>query len=275
MNRILKRPMFRIGGSTGTGITSGLDRQNYQNGGGADARRFIQRPMTPVAEKSKPAAGFLNPQGVGLGMGTLPGFLTQFGLNLASATPRGNIFATAAESAKEPFSQFQAAKFAEAQEEREFKRDVELQMLKNLDEDSRSAIMKQAEEGYDAGLYSSVNEGIRRLLQTKEFGVADRPGEKRQENIDNLVDIALRQPGMDPIRDAPIVKNQITVVQDYKTLEENNPEIDFAAAPLIIIEERRKDYEPGKVYYSGEQDQFFVFNGPEADQPFTPVDVKR
>ena len=275
MNRILKRPMFRMGGSTGTGITSGLDRQNYQNGGGADARRFIQRPMAPVAEKPKPAAGFLNPQGVGLGMGTLPGFLTQFGLNLLSATPRGNIFATAAESAKEPFSQFQAAKFAEAQSKREFERDVELQMLKNLDEDSRSAIMKQAEEGYDAGLYSSVNEGVRRLLQTKEFGVADRPGEKRQENIDNLVDIALRQPGMDPIRDAPIVKNQITVVQDYKTLEENNPEIDFAPAPLMIIEERRKDYEPGKVYYSGEQDQFFVFNGPEADQPFTPVDVKR
>ena len=25
MNRILKRPMFRIGGSAGTGITSGLD----------------------------------------------------------------------------------------------------------------------------------------------------------------------------------------------------------------------------------------------------------
>ena len=130
-----------MGGSTGTGITSGLDRQNYQNGGGADARRFIQRPMTPVAEKPKPAAGFLNPRGVGLGMGTLPGFLTQFGLNLASATPRGNIFATAAESAKEPFSQFQAAKFAEAQSEKEFERDVELQMLKNLDEDSRSAIM--------------------------------------------------------------------------------------------------------------------------------------
>ena len=25
MNRVLKRPMFRIGGSAGTGITSGLD----------------------------------------------------------------------------------------------------------------------------------------------------------------------------------------------------------------------------------------------------------
>ena len=267
--------MFRIGGSSGTGITSGLDRKNYRVGGGADARRFIQRPMAPVAEKPKPAVGFLNPQGVGLGMGTLPGFLTQFGLNLASATPRGNIFATAAEAAKDPFQRFQAAKFEEAQSKKEFERDVELQMLKNLDEDSRSAIMKQAEEGFEAGEYSSVNEGVRRLLQTKEFGVADRPGEKRQKNIDNLVDIALRQAGMDPVRDEPIVRNQITVVQDYKILEENNPETNFAPASLMIIEERRKDYEPGKVYYSGEQDKFFVFNGPEADQPFTPVDVKR
>ena len=35
MNRILKRPMFRIGGSAGTGITTGLDtpRQNYNIAG--------------------------------------------------------------------------------------------------------------------------------------------------------------------------------------------------------------------------------------------------
>ena len=30
MNRVLKRPMFRMGGSTGTGITSGLDRPKYK-----------------------------------------------------------------------------------------------------------------------------------------------------------------------------------------------------------------------------------------------------
>ena len=34
MNRTLRRPMFRRGGSTGTGITSGLDkpREQYQEG---------------------------------------------------------------------------------------------------------------------------------------------------------------------------------------------------------------------------------------------------
>ena len=34
MKRVLNRPMFRIGGSAGTGITSGLDqpRKQYENG---------------------------------------------------------------------------------------------------------------------------------------------------------------------------------------------------------------------------------------------------
>ena len=31
-SRTLKRPMFRIGGSSGTGITSGLDRPGYKEG---------------------------------------------------------------------------------------------------------------------------------------------------------------------------------------------------------------------------------------------------
>ena len=38
MNRILRRPMFRIGGSTGTGITSGLDRKGYKEGPTDDDR---------------------------------------------------------------------------------------------------------------------------------------------------------------------------------------------------------------------------------------------
>ena len=273
-NRTLTRPMFRMGGSSGTGITSGLDRPGYQQGGGADARFFIQRPMSPQTSNvdNKPT---------GLGLGTIPGFLTQFGLNLASATPRGNIFATAAEAAKDPFATFQQAKFAEAKEEREFERERELQMLKNLDEDTRSAIMKQAEEGFDAGIYDSVNEGVRRLLATKEFGVADRQGERRQDRIDDLVKVALNQPGVDPMEE-PIIRNQITVQQDYKTLEENNPNVDFADQFNMFLDIdlqtrqiKNQNLTPGKVYYSGVTDEFFVFNGPQAEEKFTKIDVKR
>ena len=156
MNRTLKRPMFRMCCSTGSGITSGLDRQNYKIGGGAGMARdnirlsdlpFMKTQNTPtVDDKSVPKTSFLNPQGVGLGMGTLPGFLTQFGLNLVSATPRGNIFATAAESAKEPFSRFQAAKFKEKQSEDEFKKDLALALAKPQKQTLRQAVNKQTGE---------------------------------------------------------------------------------------------------------------------------------
>ena len=116
MNRTLKRPMFRIGGSAGTGITSGLDqpRKQYANG--------TQMPNFQV--------------------GGLPGFLTGFGLNLLSTPPRGNIFQTAAVAAQDPFRRLQATQaaamktasdraFAEklAKEERDFE---ESQLEKRL-----------------------------------------------------------------------------------------------------------------------------------------------
>ena len=78
--------MFRIGGSAGTGITSGLDkpRAQYANG-------------TP------------NPYNMGaFSPGSLPGFLTSFGLDLLSRPPQGNIFQTAAAAARGPLERFQA-----------------------------------------------------------------------------------------------------------------------------------------------------------------------
>ena len=96
MNRTLRRPMFRIGGSAGTGITSGLNqpRKQYQEG-------------TP------------NPYASNLMPGTLPGFLTSFGLDLLSRPPQGGFFQTVAASAKGPFETFQAAEMARAREQSE------------------------------------------------------------------------------------------------------------------------------------------------------------
>jgi len=88
MNRILKRPMFRIGGSAGTGITSGLNQPQQMAKGG---RINYQQGTTP------------NFQFAGM-----PGFLTQFGLNLLSTPPQGNIFQTSAVAAKDPFNVLQA-----------------------------------------------------------------------------------------------------------------------------------------------------------------------
>tara|TARA_R100000655_G_scaffold69919_1_gene108127 strand:+ start:31 stop:1176 length:1146 start_codon:yes stop_codon:yes gene_type:complete len=105
MKRVLSRPMFRIGGSAGTGITSGLDQQRkqYQNGERVTQGLDPYVKDTMVAFKKFGAMPRQSP----LAAGTLPGFLTQFGLDLVSRTPTGNIFQTAAMSAQEPFKQFQ------------------------------------------------------------------------------------------------------------------------------------------------------------------------
>ena len=279
-NRTLMRPMFRIGGSSGTGITSGLDRPGYRNGSGPNMLDVAGRSLPGNAPTNKITSN-VDKKPTGLGLGTIPGFLTSLGLNIATQRPTGNIFSTVAEAAKEPFGTFQQAKFAEAQEEREFERERELQMLKNLNEDQRTAIRKRAQDGVDAGYYKDINEGIRRLLQTDEFGVADRPGESLQKRIDRLVDIAVNAPGADPMEE-PVIRNQITTQQNYKNLTENNPNVDFADQFNMFLNVdletkaiKNTNLTPGKVYYSGVTDEFFLFNGPDAETKFTKVDIKR
>ena len=121
MNRVLKRPMFRIGGSTGTGITSGLDkpRQKYDEAGRVkqDAQRIFDIGVD-LRKDNLIRRGSMVP-------GSLPSFLTGFGLNLLSATPRGNIFQTAATAAQQPFQQFQQARLLE-QEKARARRDAAL-----------------------------------------------------------------------------------------------------------------------------------------------------
>ena len=82
MNRILRRPMFRMGGSTGTGIMSGLDKPRERFAEGTTKERLLKA----IGEKASP----------------VPQFLTQFGLNLLSQPAQSNIFQTAATAAKKP-----------------------------------------------------------------------------------------------------------------------------------------------------------------------------
>ena len=110
MNRILKRPMFRMGGSTGTGITSGLDqpRKQYANGTPYDRALQTTRQATKDLAKFRGEQGRFAPTG-------LSGFLTSFGLDLMSRSPSGGFLSTAAAAAKQPFETFQAAQLQDQQ----------------------------------------------------------------------------------------------------------------------------------------------------------------
>jgi hypothetical protein len=110
--------MFRIGGSAGTGITTGLDRKGYKDGTDEYDRalKTTERFMTDI-DKFRGQEARFTPSG-------LPGFLTQFGLNLLSQSPQGNIFQTAAVAAKEPFQTFQAAQLAEREQRGDLAEDI-------------------------------------------------------------------------------------------------------------------------------------------------------
>jgi hypothetical protein len=121
MNRIMKRPMFRKGGSAGEGITSGLaPRQGYQGTGNA-ADQSVQpfdlskleniRDLNPqqLLQLSKQLSLKQPPMQPDRSLGN---FKIDFGLDLLSRSPSGNIFQTAGAAAKEPFANFRASRAA-------------------------------------------------------------------------------------------------------------------------------------------------------------------
>jgi len=92
MSRVLKRPMFKMGGSTNEGITSGLKRTGYDEGKRVTTQDIL-RDYGPPPRSSN-----------------VYDFLIDFGLNIASMPPQGNIISTAATAAREPFSKFTEGK---------------------------------------------------------------------------------------------------------------------------------------------------------------------
>ena len=111
MTRVLKRPMFRLGGNTDQGIMSGVvPRQGFSTGLSDELRQKKIRDVlsgdTTLGEAQDLSRALAyRPRGV-----TPADALIEFGLNVASAEPRGSIFATAAGAAKEPFQRYAKSK---------------------------------------------------------------------------------------------------------------------------------------------------------------------
>ena len=184
--------MFRIGGSAGTGITSGLDqpRKQYANG--------TQMPTFQP--------------------GGLPGFLTGLGLNLLATPPQGNIFQTTAIAAKDPFDRLQAQQTAAmktasdrafarelAEEEREFEAgqlekrlatQKEIAGMKSTDLDGR--IQAIADTKYEGDIIKATRE-VEFATKTypnlvSDYGeetvattVIDSSGLQKQKDLDRFV----------------------------------------------------------------------------------------
>jgi len=113
----MKRPMFRKGGSAGEGITSGLaPRQGYATNENntvkqddlskVDIRNMNMQQLKDLSQRMSYQAPPMQPDN------SLRNFKIDFGLDLVSRTPGGNIFQTAGAAAKEPFANFRTSKAA-------------------------------------------------------------------------------------------------------------------------------------------------------------------
>ena len=118
-NRTLRRPMFRMGGSTGEGITSGLQapRQGYATNEDNlvkenDLSKVDLRNMNMQQLKDLAGQMSYRPRGTNFN-----DFLISTGLDLVSRPTSGNIFADVATSAKTPYKEFMEGKQSAAEQE--------------------------------------------------------------------------------------------------------------------------------------------------------------
>ena len=220
MNRVLKRPMFRIGGSAGTGITSGLDkpREQYREG-------------TP------------NPYATNLMPGTLPGFLTSFGLDLLSRPPSGGLLSTVAQSAKGPFETFQASQLRrqELEGERAFKRQLQQELLEGkkeiagMQEDNEALLEKydgnqikaQREKNfYDTGFASLQTEYGQEGVSTEVIDSSDYVKKGSLKKLEKSRPELTRQVIYDVAKGKAmrIVKNALT--GDFELVPADSADID-------------------------------------------------
>jgi len=120
MNRTLRRPMFRIGG-TAEGITSGLaPRQGYATN---ENNRVLPDDLSKMSVKDLGSMNIGQLQALSKSMSYKPrgtniyDFMTEMGLDLVSRPKSGNIFQQVATSAKEPYSRFMERKQSAAEQE--------------------------------------------------------------------------------------------------------------------------------------------------------------
>ena len=190
MNRILKRPMFRRGGSAGTGITSGLDKPRQEYSVAGRVTEGID-PYISDVEKVFQAREVV-PNFGGLTPGTLPGFLTSFGLNLASATPTGTGFSglisTAAGAAKEPFKDFTEAQMTRKRDEADLNRDIinAAIKLKQSDDEAKQSLEK-TQMLIDADMAEINQEHLNKIKEIEreaELGTGDSTTYARKQAAD-------------------------------------------------------------------------------------------
>jgi len=195
MNRTLRRPMFRTGGSA-EGITSGLaPRQGYNEGLRSQKISDILSGGMTIGQAQDLSKEFAyKPRGT-----NVYDFLTEFGLDIASRPPvPGGILATAATSAKEPYQRFMQRK-------------------------GEADVQRYASE---SDMFKTLIEGA--AAATGEEGMAGKTEQWKMEQIPGLVNSIATIEAIPEKDRTPEQKNQLKTDKiQLGRLEKDDPFIEF------------------------------------------------
>ena len=173
-NRTLRRPMFRRGGKAEGGITSGLKRQGYD---GTDGKQNVIKNDFEKVTTQRDLIDKLSPRYNNQGSD----FFMGLGANILAA-PGGNpILQTLGTAAKEPLNLMVKQNMAQSSSDRE----LVANLVKNLDDETLSAIQKDARAAVASGMFNGdYNKAIKALLQKKIYGTQNTEADIERERID-------------------------------------------------------------------------------------------
>jgi len=248
MNRVLKRPMFRMGGSSGTGITSGLDtpKRGLVDGPG----KYSQPDVFSVIPTKDEVTRFkaMYPRFESPPSQAINRLLISGGLDLLSRPPQGGTLATAAAAFKEPTKQL----FEDIDTEKATQFATEADMFKTLIEAKGEALSGIG----DSKTYSQLEIG--KQIQEDIFKIADLTKKLQNKELTEEqrkdLDLQLKatQANLNFLRKSnPVVDNLL----ENKTLSEG-----FINSIMLELSADKKKYPRGlsdpKLY----EDAVKIFN---------------
>ena len=280
MNRVFHRPMFRKGGSTNEGITSGL-RQGYQDGKLAQVQQDLAI-LNQLAPAPKPR-----------GSRALNNFLINFGLNLASQSPQGGFLSTAASAAQEPFGRFQQEKMYEgaaSDKAASEHRSTVASLLQGVSDDDKNKLYEEAQYMVEKGATNPFTQQpfkdvlIRKSLMSKESLKTDQA--MFNETVDtlfnqNLKDINFKGNNLAARslaeHEAKVIHNQypkeLIDQFDTQTTYIDSVYVDVDADGNMKLNDVGKNvgYRPNKIYFNISDKSFYKLGADGLT--FTQVDI--
>jgi hypothetical protein len=224
-NKTLQRPMFRRGGRAGGGIMTGVERQGYDEGLKVEKNNPMKQKIDSVGgqvEAFNKAFPKYNRQGSDFFMG--------LGANILAA-PGGNpILQTIGTAAKEPLNLMMKQNMANTQGDR----DLALAMWKNMDEDTKTRMMKDAQSRIDNGVFDHLPEDqrMKAALEAELYSKGKSPQARKDARIKDLENIIIsKDVGGSLTEVAQDIANHIYNIQTgvYDgAVDENGNELSFA-----------------------------------------------